>query len=192
MAPLTPSTALKQPLGEPQGSRGPSLRAVIWNLFGGGVDGASEKRLMMQAEVLIGLDADIVCLPECTRWDEDNERRLWWMANTLSLQPAAMVRSRLGTPPVQNHTVLMYKPSTLRLIGRAVLARGVFHHGLIRARLRPVDEQDDRRDFFVLGTHLSYTDGETRLLLTFDDTCELLPSGQIIAPCRPASARAVS
>ncbi|MFD0501535.1 endonuclease/exonuclease/phosphatase family protein [Streptomyces rhizosphaericus] len=46
---------------------------------------------------------------------------------------------------------------------RAVLARDVFHHGLIRAVLRPVEEEDGRHDFFVLATHLSYTDGETRL-----------------------------
>lgn len=140
-----------------------TLRAVVWNLFLGGVDGASEERFKAQAEILLGLNADIVCLPECNRWDEDNERRLWWMANTLGLQPVAMVRSRLGTPPIQNHTVLLYRPSTLRLLGRATLGSGVFHHGLIRARLRPVAEQDGRCDFFVLATHLSYTDGETRL-----------------------------
>ncbi|MFD3909991.1 endonuclease/exonuclease/phosphatase family protein [Streptomyces sp. NPDC058603] len=160
MAPLTPSTATKQPLGErndspPQGSRGTPLRAVVWNLFGNGVDGSSEERLMKQADILRELDADIFCLPECTRWDEDDERRLWWVANTLRLRPVAMVRSRLGTP-VQNHTVLMYRPSTLRLIGRTHPARD-------RARLRPFEENDDRRDFFVLGTHLSDTGGETRL-----------------------------
>ncbi|MEV6565927.1 endonuclease/exonuclease/phosphatase family protein [Streptomyces kronopolitis] len=140
-----------------------TLRAVVWNLYLGGVDGASEKRLKMQAKILRDLKPDIVCLPECNRWDEDNERRLWWMAHTLRLQPVAMVRSRLGTPPVQNHTVLMYRPSTLRLMDRAILGRDVFHHALIRARLRPVEEHDDRRDFLVLATHLSYTDGETRL-----------------------------
>ncbi|MFD0501534.1 hypothetical protein [Streptomyces rhizosphaericus] len=76
-----------------------NLRAVTWNLFLGGIDGASEKRLRVEARILRGLNADIVCLPECNRWDEDNERRLWWMANSLGLQPVAMVRSRLGTPP---------------------------------------------------------------------------------------------
>lgn len=139
------------------------LRAVVWNLFLGGVDGASEDRLKAQAQILLELNADIVCLPECNRWDEDGERRLWWMANTLGLQPVAMVRSRLGTPPVHNHTVLLYRLSTLRLMNRAILGRDVFHHALIRARLRPVEEPDDRRDFFVLATHLTYTDGETRL-----------------------------
>lgn len=140
-----------------------TLRAVVWNLFLGGLDGASEERLKKQAEILLGLNADIVCLPECNRWDEDGESRLWWMADALGLQPVAMVRSRLGTPPVQNHTALLYRPSTLRLMGRAVLGRDVFHHALIRARLRPVEEHDDRRDFLVLATHLTYTDGETRL-----------------------------
>ncbi|MFJ9617848.1 endonuclease/exonuclease/phosphatase family protein [Streptomyces noursei] len=140
-----------------------NLRAATWNLFLGGLDGADETRLDRQAEILSEIDADIVCLPECNRWDEDNEGRLWWMAHTLGLQPVAMVRSRLGTPPVQNHTALLYRPSKLRLMGRAILGRDVFHHALIRARFRPVGEQDDRRDFLVLATHLSYTDGETRL-----------------------------
>lgn len=117
----------------------------------------------MQAEILLGLNVDIVCLPECNRWDEDNEARLWWMVHALGLQPVAMVRSRLGTPPIQNHTALLYRPSTLRLMGRAILGRDVFHHALIRARFRPVEEHDDRRDFLVLATHNSYTDGETRL-----------------------------
>ncbi|MFC9740470.1 endonuclease/exonuclease/phosphatase family protein [Streptomyces noursei] len=139
------------------------MRAVIWNLYLGGVDGASEKRLKDQVKILLGLGADIVCLPECNRWDEDGERRLWWVADTLGLQPVDMVRSRLGTPPVQIHTTLLYRPSTLRLLARAVLGREVFHHALIRARLRPVEEHDDRHDFLVLTTHLSYTDGETRL-----------------------------
>ncbi|ANZ13451.1 endonuclease/exonuclease/phosphatase family protein [Streptomyces noursei] len=140
-----------------------NLRAVTWNLFLGGLDGADETRLGRQAEILSEIDADIVCLPECNRWDEDNEGRLWWMAHTLGLQPVAMVRSRLGTPPVQNHTALLYRPSKLRLMGRAILGRDVFHHALIRARLRPVEEHDDQRDFLVLATHLSYTDGDTRL-----------------------------
>ncbi|BDH15338.1 hypothetical protein HOK021_65170 [Streptomyces hygroscopicus] len=140
-----------------------TLRAVTWNLFLGGVDGASEERLKKQAKILLGLNADIVCLPECNRWDEDNERRLWWMTNTLGLQPVAMVRSRLGTPPVQNHTVLLYRPSTLRLMGRAILGRDVFHHALIRAWLRPVEEHDGRRDFNALATHLGWTGGGTRL-----------------------------
>ncbi|MFF0630301.1 endonuclease/exonuclease/phosphatase family protein [Streptomyces sp. NPDC004296] len=139
------------------------MRAVIWNLYLGGLDGASEERLHTQAEILRELNADVVCLPECARWDEGDERRLWWMADTLGLQPVAMVRSRLGTPPVQNYTTLLYRPSTLRLMGKAILARDVFHHALIRARLRPVAERDGRRDFLVLATHLSYTDGETRL-----------------------------
>ncbi|EOT04740.1 endonuclease/exonuclease/phosphatase [Streptomyces noursei PD-1] len=139
------------------------MRAVIWNLYLGGVDGASEERLQKQAKILLRLNADIVCLPECNRWDEDGERRLCWMADTLGLQPVAMIRSRLGTPPVQNHTALLYRPSTLRLLDRAVLGRDVFHHALIRARLRPVEESDDRRDFLVLATHLSWRNGKTRL-----------------------------
>ncbi|MFE6737536.1 endonuclease/exonuclease/phosphatase family protein [Streptomyces tubercidicus] len=139
------------------------LRAVVWNLYLGGLDGASEDRLKRQAEILLDLRPDVLCLPECNRWDENNERHLWWMANLLNLQPVAMARSRLGTPPIQNHTTLLYRPSTLRLVERAIVGRGVFHHALVRARMRLVGERDDRRDFLVLATHLSYTDGETRL-----------------------------
>ncbi|MEU4659505.1 endonuclease/exonuclease/phosphatase family protein [Streptomyces sp. NPDC023723] len=138
------------------------LRAVAWNLYLGGLDGADESRLRTQMKILADLAPDILCLPECTRWDEDDQRRLWWTAHELGLTPVAMAPSRIGDG--RNYTTLLYRPSRLRLIGRRVLGREVFHHALIRARLRPVAAGDhDGCDFLAFGTHFSYVDGDVRL-----------------------------
>ncbi|MGW0332268.1 endonuclease/exonuclease/phosphatase family protein [Streptomyces sp. NPDC003011] len=134
---------------------------MTWNLFGGGVDGSSEKRLHAQADILAALEPDILALPECTRWDEDEDRRLLYMAHTLGLAPVGMARSRNGDS--RNHTALLYRSSKLRLIGRLRLGEGVFHHALIRARLRPREATSGHHDFLALATHLTHTDGDTRL-----------------------------
>ncbi|MFF7803087.1 endonuclease/exonuclease/phosphatase family protein [Streptomyces olivaceus] len=133
---------------------------MSWNLYGGGLDGADESRRALQTEILAELAPDILCLPECTRWDEEDERRLWETADVLGLAPVSMVRSHVGDG--RNFTALLYRPSRLRLIGRRTLGSGVFHHALIRARLRPL-EAGEESDFLAFGTHFSYVDGDARL-----------------------------
>ncbi|MEV1083508.1 hypothetical protein AB0I98_35720 [Streptomyces sp. NPDC050211] len=83
------------------------------------------------------------------------------MAHTLGLTPVCMARSRIGDTPY--HTALLYRASKLRMIGRRRLGEGVFHHALIRARLRPLEADNDHDDFLALATHLTYTDGDSRL-----------------------------
>ena len=135
---------------------------MVWNLYGGGVDGVSEERLHTQAKIIAGLEPDVLALPECTWWDEDEERRLLYMAHKLDLMPVGMVRSHIGDG--RNHTTLLIRPSKLRLLGRRTLGEGVFHHALIRARLRPVAAGDDgSHDFLAFGTHFSWADGDSRL-----------------------------
>ncbi|MFD9715677.1 endonuclease/exonuclease/phosphatase family protein [Streptomyces sp. NPDC059076] len=138
-----------------------NIRAVSWNLDLGGVDGVLERRLRGQSEVLAALRPDVLALQECTFWDADEERRLLWMADVLGMVPVRMEPSRLGDG--RNHTALLYRPSALRLIGRRTLGAGVYHHALIRARLRLVHTRDDRHDVLVFATHLTHLDGDRRL-----------------------------
>ncbi|MEO3972471.1 endonuclease/exonuclease/phosphatase family protein [Streptomyces sp. CAU 1734] len=138
------------------------LRAVTWNLRCGGIDDGSERRLRAQGRILAGLRPDLLALQECTHWDEQEERRLLWMCRNLGMEAVHMARSRVGDG--RNHTTLLYRPSALRLVGRRTLGDQVFHHALIRARLRPVAAGEaDHSDFLALATHLAHTDGETRL-----------------------------
>ncbi|MER6913340.1 endonuclease/exonuclease/phosphatase family protein [Streptomyces sp. NPDC000594] len=137
-------------------------RAVTWNVFCGGLapDG-SEKRLARQTEILARLRPDILVLQECTSWDEQDQRRLLDLASALGMVPVAMERSNVGDG--RNFTALLYRPDTFHLVGRRRLGDQVFHHTLIRARLRPVGADDDTSDLFVFATHLAHTDGDTRL-----------------------------
>lgn len=153
-----PAPAIDAP---PSKRAGTKLRAVTWNLYCGGVDGTSEERLHTQAEILAGLKPDVLALQECTGWDEQEERRLLWMARTLGMAPVRMARSFIGDG--RNFTTLLYRPSTLHLVGRRILGVEVFHHALIRARLRPVGAEDGSRDLLAFATHFTHTDGETRL-----------------------------
>ncbi|WP_026151107.1 endonuclease/exonuclease/phosphatase family protein [Streptomyces prunicolor] len=138
-----------------------TTRAVAWNLYNGGVDDSSEKRLRRQADILSGLEPDILALSECTGWDAEGRRRLLWIAHVLGLTPVTMERSRMGLMP--NYTAMLYRSSKLHLVSWDRPAEGVFHHALIRARLRPLEAENDDADFLALATHLSYTDGDTRL-----------------------------
>lgn len=144
-----------------EGSRLLRLRAVSWNLHLGGVDGVLERRLRTQAQVLAALQPDVLALQECTFWDEHEHRRLLWMAHELGMVPARMERSRIGDG--RNHTALLYRPTTLRLVGQRALGVGVFHHALIRARLRPLQAEDASDDLLVFATHFTYSDGDSRL-----------------------------
>ncbi|MEO3976375.1 endonuclease/exonuclease/phosphatase family protein [Streptomyces sp. CAU 1734] len=139
------------------------LRAVTWNLRDGGLDGGSEERLWAQAVILAGLRPDILALQECTHWDEQDERRLLRLCHQLGMACAMTAHSHVGDG--RNFTALLHRPTRLRLIGRRNIGERVFRHALIRARLRPADADanDDSRDFLALATHLTHTDGETRL-----------------------------
>ncbi|MEW1551598.1 endonuclease/exonuclease/phosphatase family protein [Streptomyces tsukubensis] len=137
-------------------------RAVTWNLFNGGLapDGSENSR-ERQTEILTRLGPDILALQECTGWDDEDRRRLLDLANALGMVPVAMERSHVGDG--RNFTALLHRPDTFRLLGYRRVGEQVFHHALIRARLRPVRATDDTSDIFVLATHLAHTDGDTRL-----------------------------
>ncbi|WP_416484280.1 endonuclease/exonuclease/phosphatase family protein [Streptomyces sp. CL12] len=138
------------------------LRAVSYNLLLGGLDGGNDDRLRTQTAILAGLNADIVALQECSGWDQHEERHLWRVAHELGMMPVSMVRSHVGDG--SGHTTLLYRPSSLRLIGRRTLGQGVFHHALIRARFRPIAAGNDpSSDFLTFATHFSWVDGESRL-----------------------------
>ncbi|MEW1701104.1 endonuclease/exonuclease/phosphatase family protein [Streptomyces sp. NPDC091278] len=157
-----PGRAQREPRTLRPGIPAGSVRAVTWNLLRGGVDGSDESRLDAQTEMLAGLAPDVLCLPECGGWEEQDERRLWQVADRLGMVPVAMVPSHIGDG--RNFTTLLYRPDRLRLLGRRTLAVGAFHHALIRARLRPHSAGDsDAHDFLVFGTHLSHVGGGTRL-----------------------------
>ncbi|MFE5842046.1 endonuclease/exonuclease/phosphatase family protein [Streptomyces niveus] len=159
------STAAKpSPVVPPGGtSSTDTVRAVAWNLLCGGVDSdGCEERLHAQGDILAGLGPDLLVMPECSWWDEQYNRRLWWMANRLGLTPAAMMPSRVGDG--RNYTTMMYRPSKLTLISQPDRkAPEVFRHALIRARFRPAGDTDDSREFLALGTHLSHANGDARL-----------------------------
>ncbi|QKW08028.1 endonuclease/exonuclease/phosphatase family protein [Streptomyces sp. NA04227] len=139
-----------------------TLRAVTWNLYLGGLDGHVQTRLDAQLDILADLAPDVLALQECTNWDVNGEQRLLDTAHRLGMAPALMAPSSIGDG--RNFTALLYRPSRLRLLARRVMGAGVFHHALLRALLRPVEAgDDDRFDLLTLATHLSYTDGDTRL-----------------------------
>ncbi|MEV0776315.1 endonuclease/exonuclease/phosphatase family protein [Streptomyces sp. NPDC050428] len=168
------TTALtdQRPGGVADLQNGPLIRAVNWNLLCGGVDGDSEKRLHAQGDILAELRPDLLVMPECSWWDEQYNRRLWWMANRLGLIPAAMMPSRVGDG--HNFTTMMYRPSKLTLIGTPDRkATEIFRHVLIRARFRPTGTTDDRHDFLALGTHFSHANGKARL----KEACEVTDYG---------------
>ncbi|EDY50525.1 endonuclease/exonuclease/phosphatase family protein [Streptomyces clavuligerus] len=138
------------------------LRAGTWNILRGGLgpDG-SENRLHEQTEILATLHPDVLALQECSYGDHQGERRLLGLADALGMTPVAMEPSRVGDG--LNFTTLLYRPGALRLVDRRRPAAQFFHHALIRARFRPVDAEDDSRDFLVLATHLSHAGGTARL-----------------------------
>ncbi|WP_261399363.1 endonuclease/exonuclease/phosphatase family protein [Streptomyces misionensis] len=134
---------------------------MTWNLYLGGLDNGDDKRLRAQTEILVGLSPDVLCLQECMGWDAHDERILFQTADALGMAPVRMARSRIGDG--RNYTALLYRPSSLRLMGQRTLGEGTFHHALIRARLRPVAAEDDTNDFVAFGTHFSWVDGDSRL-----------------------------
>ncbi|MET9566800.1 endonuclease/exonuclease/phosphatase family protein [Streptomyces tauricus] len=138
-----------------------TLRAVTYNLLNGGVDGRSEERFDAQLGIIKSLVPDVLALQECTRWDENDNRRLNTMAKETEMSVVAMVPSRIGDR--RNFTALLYRPARLRLLDRRQRGKGVLHHAMIQAHLRPLDAPDDSADFTALGTHLAHTDGDTRL-----------------------------
>ncbi|MER8230711.1 endonuclease/exonuclease/phosphatase family protein [Streptomyces sp. NPDC094049] len=161
-AEAAPGRAQREPRTLRTGIPAGSVRAVTWNLLRGGVDGSDESRLDAQTEILADLAPDVLCLPECGGWEEQDERRLWQVAHRLGMAPVAMAPSHIGDG--RNFTTLLYRPDRLRLLGRRILGVGVFHHALIRARLRPLTAgNSDEHDFLAIGTHLSHVDGEARL-----------------------------
>ncbi|MFJ9434745.1 endonuclease/exonuclease/phosphatase family protein [Streptomyces sp. NPDC101490] len=156
-ADAAPGQAGREPRTLQTGIAAGSVRAVTWNLLRGGVDGSDENRLDAQTEILADLAPDVLCLPECGGWEEQDERRLWQVAHRLGMAPSHIGDGR-------NFTTLLYRPDRLRLLGRRILGVGVFHHALIRARLRPLTAgNSDEHDFLAIGTHLSHVDGEARL-----------------------------
>ncbi|MEU6460307.1 endonuclease/exonuclease/phosphatase family protein [Streptomyces sp. NPDC046976] len=138
------------------------LRAITYNLLLGGLDAGNDDRLRAQVEMLAALAPDVLCLQECTGW---TNRHLRWAADVLGMVLVGMVPSRVRrVPSPPNFTVLLIRPSTVRLVDWWSVGEGVFHHALIMAWLRLVaagDNPDD--DLLVLGTHYSWVDGSVRL-----------------------------
>ncbi|MGW4890240.1 endonuclease/exonuclease/phosphatase family protein [Streptomyces murinus] len=138
------------------------LRAITYNLLLGGLDAGSDDRLRAQIEMLAALAPDVLCLQECTGWTNRHLRRV---ADELGMMLVGMVPSRVRRiPSPPNFTVLLIRPSAVRLMDWWSVGEGVFHHALIMAWLRPVaadNNPDD--DVLVLGTHLSWVDGSVRL-----------------------------
>ncbi len=135
-----------------------TYRAAVYNLLNGGVD---DDRLPQQVGILYGLRPDILCLPEATFWADNDEARLWWVADQLDMAVAYMARSYIGDG--RNHTALLYRPSRFRLVGRRLIDPNRFTHAMIKARLRPVEANDDSQDVLTLATHLDPFDGTKRL-----------------------------
>ncbi|MEW2570203.1 GntR family transcriptional regulator [Streptomyces sp. NPDC047070] len=138
---------------------------MTYNLLTGGVDsgvgGRSEARFDTQLGILKALAPDVLALEECTFWDENGSRRLKTVAKATGMSVVAMLASRTGDG--RNHTALLYRPAKLRLIDRRQRGKGVLHHAMIQARLRPLGVPDGSADFTALATHLAFTDGDTRL-----------------------------
>ncbi|WP_416971631.1 endonuclease/exonuclease/phosphatase family protein [Streptomyces sp. 4F14] len=136
------------------------FRAVSWNLLNGGLDGAGEVRLDAQVGYLAELGPDILALQECTRWDEKDRAEM--VAAELGLTVTKMASSRVGDG--RNYTMLLHNPARFFLVEVRLRGAEIFHHALIKARLRPHGAPSDGSgDFNVLATHLSWTDGATRL-----------------------------
>ncbi|MER5549747.1 endonuclease/exonuclease/phosphatase family protein [Streptomyces sp. NPDC002589] len=134
------------------------LTMVTWNLLLGGIDKESEERRLQQLEFLASIqDLDVFWAMEATGWHEDNDRRFRELADTTGLTALPYVTSHVGDG--RNHSCLYFRADKLRLIPPATeLARGAFHHGVTRA----VFDVDGIR-LLLLGAHLAYADGETRL-----------------------------
>ncbi|MET8981662.1 endonuclease/exonuclease/phosphatase family protein [Streptomyces sp. NPDC004539] len=163
MATRIHATAPASPPAEPDGA-GFRFRAVSWNLFNGGIDSGLnqdvEQRFDDQIGILARLHPDILALQECTRWDKDG--RADTVAAELGLSITEMACSRVGNG--RNHTMLLHNPRRFALLDAQLRGTQVFHHALIRAHLRPHDAPSDgSADLNVLATHLSWTDGATRL-----------------------------
>ncbi|MFI1416322.1 endonuclease/exonuclease/phosphatase family protein [Streptomyces sp. NPDC020707] len=144
---------------------GIKIRGVTYNLLNGGVDsglgGRSEERFDTQLGILKSLEPDVLALEECTFWDENGSRRLKTMAKATGMSVVAMLASRIGDG--RNYTALLFQPAKLRLIDRRQRGKGVLHHAMIQAQLRPLDAPGGSADFNALATHLAFTDGDTRL-----------------------------
>ncbi|MBZ3916805.1 endonuclease/exonuclease/phosphatase family protein [Streptomyces acidiscabies] len=139
------------------------FRAVSWNLLNGGLDGAGEVRLDAQVGYLADLGPDILALQECTRWDEKDRAEM--VAAELGLAITKMAPSRVGAS--RNYTMLLHNPTRFSLVEARLRGAETFHHALIKARLRPHGAPSDGSgDLNVLATHLSWTDGATRLAET--------------------------
>ncbi len=135
-----------------------TYRAAVYNLLNGGI---SDNRLTLQVDLLRDLQPDILCLPEATFWADNDEERLWWVADQLDMAVAYMARSHIGDG--RNHTALLYRPSRFRLVGRRLMDPERFTHAMIKTRLRPVEAPDDSHDLLVLATHLDPFDPGKRL-----------------------------
>ncbi|MEU2516527.1 endonuclease/exonuclease/phosphatase family protein [Streptomyces syringium] len=114
-------------------------RLVTYNTLTGGIDSdGSEWRRQRQIEFLASLDADVIALQELRGWDEGGWWRLWQAANALGMVPLPPVLSARGRG---SHLALLYRPGTVRVEDfESDAARGAFHHGLGRARLRIRDQ----------------------------------------------------
>lgn len=138
----------------------PTVKLIAWNLFLGGIDhrlplGDIEDRRLGQLKFLASTDADVYWLTEAKGWHDENGRRFREAAIATGTVHLPAMTTRVGDG--QNHSVMLYRPSTLREVTYSQLATGSLHHGAARA----VFEADHAR-LLVLGTHLAYDSAAAR------------------------------
>lgn len=130
---------------------------LAWNLFVGGIDAGDDSRRRKQIAYMASCaDVDFYWITEATRWTENGGRPFRELAvatNTVHLPP---VTSVIGDRV--NHSCLFYRPSRVKELHYSELARGAFHHGTARATF-----EVDGRPLLILGTHLAYADGDSRM-----------------------------
>ncbi|MBL1115280.1 endonuclease/exonuclease/phosphatase family protein [Streptomyces sp. 110] len=136
-------------------------RFGTYNLLEGGIDrDGSEHRRLSQIAILEPLGIDVLSLSEVKGLDKDDWRRLYELTDALKMITLGLARSQRhngdGSP---NYTALLVRPDTVQIKScNPRMGTGAFHHGAIRALLCVKGV-----DYRVFATHLSWTDGATRL-----------------------------
>lgn len=134
----------------------PRIKLIAYNAFLGGDDGGDESRREAQVQYLATQDADLLWITEASGWHRDHGRRIRDLAIATGTMHLPPVTSHIGDG--HNQSVLFFRPSRLREVTYRELARGAFHHGATRAEF----EINGTR-LLILGTHLAYADGDSRL-----------------------------
>lgn len=134
----------------------PTLKLIAWNVFLGGIDGHDESRREAQVQYLARQDADFIWITEASGWHRDHGRRFRDLAIATGTTHCPPVTTHIGDG--HNHSCLFFRHDRVREVSYSELARGALHHGAARA----VFDVNGTR-LLILGTHLAYADGDSRL-----------------------------